>query len=50
MENFPKTEENSSEKNLKVNSEGKKYEYEKDGVYYGGDYLAEPPQELNINA
>jgi len=41
MEN---TEQN--EKELKVNTEGKKYEYEKNGTYYGGDYLPEPPAEI----
>lgn len=34
---------------LKINSEGKKYQFEKGGVYYGGDYLPEPPQEINID-
>lgn len=48
METFPKPEDNKE--NLKENAEGKKYEYEKDGVYYGGDYLQEPPQEIHIEA
>lgn len=34
---------------LKTNAEGKKYSYEKDGVYYGGDYLSEPPQEIDLD-
>lgn len=46
MESIPKTEENNE--TLKVNSQGKKYEYEKNGTYYGGDYLPEPPEELRI--
>ncbi len=33
---------------LKTNPEGKKYEYEKNGTYYGGDYMPEPPQEINL--
>lgn len=32
----------------KVNAEGKKYVYEKDGVYYGADYLDESPQEIDL--
>lgn len=34
---------------LKTNAEGKKYEYEKNGSYYGGDYLPEPPEEIILN-
>lgn len=44
-ENFSNTET----KKLLENSEGKKYEYQKDGVYYGGDYLAELPAEIHID-
>ena len=34
---------------LKTNAEGKKYQTEKDGVYYGGDYLPMPPQEIHLD-
>jgi hypothetical protein len=34
---------------FKTNAEGKKYSYEKDGQYYGGDYLPEAPSEIDIN-
>ncbi len=37
------------ETDLRINSEGKKYEYEKEGVFYGGDYLPEPPEEIDLN-
>ncbi len=33
---------------VKINDEGKKYEYEKGGVYYGGDYLHELPEEIDL--
>lgn len=33
----------------KMSPEGKKYKYEKDGVYYGGDYLPESPREIDPN-
>ncbi len=33
---------------LKTSPDGKKYEYEKNGIFYGGDYLQEPPQEINL--
>ncbi len=33
-----------------TNSEGKKYLYEKDGHFYGGDYLDEPPAEILIES
>lgn len=46
--NLPK-EVKFEEKELKTNSDGKKYKYEKDGIYYGGDYLNEPPQEIDFN-
>ena len=39
----------TTEAELKLNSEGKNYEYEKNGVYYGGDYLKEPTQEIDLN-
>jgi hypothetical protein len=32
---------------LKTNADGKKYAYEKDGVFYGGDYLPEPPHDVD---
>jgi len=32
--------------NLKTNAEGKQYEVEAGGVYYGGDYLSKPPEEI----
>jgi hypothetical protein len=32
---------------LKTTPDGKHYQYEKDGVYYGGDYLPESPQEID---
>jgi hypothetical protein len=34
---------------LKTNSEGKHYEYEKNRVYYGGDYLSETPNEIDLD-
>lgn len=34
---------------LQTNSDGKKYEYEKDGRYYGGDYIQEPPTEIHLD-
>jgi hypothetical protein len=37
------------EQELKTNSEGKEYLYEKDGVFYGGDYLNELPNEIDLN-
>ncbi|MDQ5954832.1 MAG: hypothetical protein QG583_760 [Patescibacteria group bacterium] len=37
------------EADIKLNSEGKKYKYEKDGVFYGGDYLAETSDEVNLD-
>ena len=40
---------NPNDFELKENAEGKKYQYEKEGVYYGGDYLNEPPVEVDIN-
>ncbi len=33
---------------LCVDSDGKRYAYERKGVKYGGDFLTEPPQELYI--
>lgn len=33
---------------LAVNSDGKSYATEKDGVFYGGEYLEEPPSEIFI--
>lgn len=35
---------------LLVNEEGKKYAYEKGGVYYGGDYLPETPGEIDLDS
>lgn len=32
---------------FKFTPDGKKYLYEKDGTFYGGDFLAEPPQEIH---
>ena len=37
------------EEKLQTNAEGKQYKYEKDGTYYGGDYLNEPPQEIDLD-
>lgn len=34
---------------LQTNGEGKQYLYEKDGVFYGGDYLNKVPGEINLN-
>ena len=34
---------------IKVNAEGKKYLTEKDGVFYGGDYLSEVPGEITMD-
>ncbi len=34
---------------FKYTQDGKKYLYEKDGTFYGGDYMEEPPQELFID-
>lgn len=34
---------------LKENTEGKKYLLEKDGVFYGGDYLNELPGEITMD-
>lgn len=33
---------------LKTNAEGKQYLTEKNGVYYDGDYLPEPPAEIDL--
>lgn len=33
---------------LKTNSEGKQFKYEKNGVFYGGDYLEELPSEIDL--
>ncbi len=33
---------------LDTNADGKEFEYEKDGVFYGGEYLDELPKEINI--
>lgn len=53
MEQWPKNELPEEikieETELKTNPEGKKYEHEKDGVYFGGDYLPEPPEEIDLN-
>lgn len=32
-----------------VNADGKRYTYEKGGVFYGGDYLPEPPSEIDLD-
>lgn len=34
---------------FKTTPDGKKYLYEKDGTFYGGDFLAEPPQEIHFS-
>jgi hypothetical protein len=44
----PPSEINVPEMELQTNNEGKHYQYEKDGMYYGGEYLPEPPQEIDI--
>lgn len=52
MEQWPKKIPDEiiiNEAELLTNSDGKKYKYEKGGVYYGGDYLNEPPQEIDLN-
>jgi hypothetical protein len=51
MESFPQNNKNDIEKlpDLFTNEEGKKYEYQKHGTFYGGDYLPEPPQEINLD-
>ena len=38
----------TEEKEFQVNTDGKKYRYEKGGVYYGGDYLDELPEEIDL--
>lgn len=37
------------EEKFLLDSEGKKYLYEKEGVKYGGDFLSEPPQEIDLD-
>lgn len=54
FESFKKSEKLPEEiiipvEELQTNSDGKKYRYEKNGVYYGGDYLNELPEEINID-
>ncbi len=49
LQNPPEEIEIDTNPEPKVNKEGKKYQYEKDGVYYGGDYLPEPPSEIDPN-
>jgi len=39
----------ASQPEFQVNEEGKKYKYEKGGVFYGGEYLDEPPAEISTN-
>jgi hypothetical protein len=39
----------SNEKVLKTNDQNMKYEFEENGVFYGGDYLPKPPEELIID-
>ncbi len=38
-----------NQEEFKTNDQGKKYEYEKNGTFYGGDYLAELPAEIYID-
>lgn len=40
----------SKDAELLTNSDGKKYLYEKDSHFYGGDYLDEPPAEIHIDS
>jgi hypothetical protein len=49
VETEQKIKELENQGGFKINSQGKKYEFEKNGTYYGGDYLQEPPQEINID-
>jgi hypothetical protein len=43
-------DETKVETELKIDeATGRKYEYEKDGVKYGGDFLAEPPAEIKLD-
>ena len=48
-EQLPTPPEEINLPELKTDEEGKQYLYEKDGVRYGGDYLNEPPAEINLN-
>lgn len=32
-----------------VDEQGRRYEYEKDGVKYGGDFLPETPEEIVLS-
>ena len=41
--------EGESTVELKTNEEGKKYETEENGVFYGGDYLPKPSEEINTD-
>jgi hypothetical protein len=34
---------------LKVNAEGKSFETEEGGQFFGGDYLPKPPAEIRID-
>lgn len=50
MENPPLPEEITVEPvELKTNAEGKQYEIEVGGVYYGGDYLPKSPEEIVVD-
>lgn len=49
VETKQKIKELENQDGFKINSQGKKYEFEKNGTYYGGDYLQEPPQEINLD-
>ncbi len=37
------------EEEFLLDEQGKRYSYEKNGTKYGGDYLSEPPQKIDLD-
>lgn len=48
-ESFGLPEEITLTEGFHVDEEGKQYLYEKDGVKYGGDFLAESPSVISLD-